>query len=136
MAESGQVIERKDSTIVVRLERQEACAKCRACVAGLESKDMFIEAENLCDADVGDWVNITLEQSRFLKAVIIVYTLPLIAMLIGLFLGYYIFQNEVGALIVGFAFITTAFLTIKLNNKRFNSGKYRPIAEEKIKKDE
>lgn len=136
MAEAGQVIEIKGDNVVVRLVRQDACAKCKACIAGLESKDMFIEAENLCGSTVGDWVNISLEQSSFLKAVFIVYTIPLIAMLIGLLIGYIIFNNEVGALIVGFIFITLAFLTIKLNEKRFNNGKYRPIAEEIINKSE
>lgn len=135
MAESGQVIEIKENLVVVRLERQDACAKCKACVAGLESKDMFIEAENLCEASVGDWVNISLEQSNFLKAVFIVYTIPLIALILGLLIGYLIFRTEIGSIIVGFSFITLAFLTIKLNEKRFNNGKYRPIAEEIVHKD-
>lgn len=132
MAETGQVVEIKEQLVVVRLERQEACASCKACIAGLEAKDMFIEAENHCNANVGDWVNISLEQGSFLKAVFIIYTIPLIALLIGLAIGYFVFRNEIGTLIVGFSLLVIAFLTIKSNEKRFSKGKYRPIAEEKV----
>lgn len=134
MAETGQVVDIKGQLVVVRLERQEACASCKACIAGLEAKDMFIEAENLCDAQTGDWVNISLEQSSFLKAVFIVYTIPLIALLIGLAIGYAIFRNELGAIIGGFLLLALSFLTIKGNEKHFNKGKYRPIAQEKVDK--
>jgi sigma-E factor negative regulatory protein RseC len=134
MAESGQVVEIKEQLVVVRLERKEACASCKACVAGIEAKDMFIEAENLCDAKIGDWVNISLEQSSFLKAVFIVYTIPLIALLVGLGIGYLIFNNELGTVIVGFSLLAISFLTLKMNEKHFSKGKYRPIAQEIVDK--
>lgn len=135
MAEAGQVVEIKNQFVVVRLERKEACASCKACIAGLEAKDMFIEAENLCKAEVGDYVDISLEQGSFLKAVFIVYTIPLLALLAGLGIGYVLFKNEIGTLIMGFSLLAISFLTIKRNEKRFNQGKYRPIAIQKVNKD-
>ena len=45
MAEKGIVTGLKANNIaVVKMTRLEACAKCRACIAGMEGKDMFIEA--------------------------------------------------------------------------------------------
>ena len=45
MAEKGVVINTKDNFVTVKMMRQEACAKCRACIAGMEGKEMFIEAK-------------------------------------------------------------------------------------------
>ena len=57
MAEKGIVTELKDNNIAyIKMKRTEACAKCRACVSGLSEQDMFIDAENDCDASVGQWV--------------------------------------------------------------------------------
>ena len=89
MAEKGRVIELKDNFAVVSMTRKEACAKCRACVAGFSEKEMLIEAENLCDAQVGDWVEITLSENGFLSAVMIMYGLPMVGLMAGFLLGYF-----------------------------------------------
>lgn len=136
MAEIGQVIEDKGCLVVVRLDRQDACAKCRACTAGMDSKEMHLEATNNCGAHLGDMVSISLEQSNFLKAVFIMYTIPLIALLAGLGVGYLLLKSEVGALIVGFGLLAITFLLIRKNEHRFNKGNYRPIVNEIIKKAE
>lgn len=136
MAEVGQVIENKGSLVVVRLERQDACSKCGACSAGMDSKEMRLEATNACGAKIGDLVNITLEQSNFLKAVVIMYTIPLIALLVGLGTGYLLLKTEVAALVVGFIFLAIAFLLIRKNEHHFNKAGYRPIADQIVKKAE
>lgn len=134
MAESGIVTEKKDNFVVVKLERQEACAKCKACVAGLESKDMFIEAENLCNAEINDIVSISLENSSFIKAVFIIYGIPLVALLMGLLVGYYISGKEMVSILIGFIFLGLSYIIIRQNENRFNKGNYRPVAEKIIKK--
>ena len=73
MAEKGIVMERKDNLAVIKLKRQEACAKCRACVAGMSEQEMIMEAENACNAQVGDWVELELVGNSFLEAVLIMY---------------------------------------------------------------
>ena len=56
MAEIGKVIGTEKNKLVVRMTRKEACAKCRACSAGLKEQDMLLKAVNLCNAKVGDRV--------------------------------------------------------------------------------
>ena len=56
MAEKGYVTEIKGNLAVIKMKRTEACAKCRACIAGMTEKEMIMEAENNCGAEVGDWV--------------------------------------------------------------------------------
>ena len=65
MAEKGVVVDRKNNLAVIKLRRQEACAKCRACIAGMSEQEMIMEAENRCNAQVGDWVELEMVGSGF-----------------------------------------------------------------------
>lgn len=129
MAEVGQVIEVvNEKRLVIKLSRQEACGKCKACTVGLQEKDMLLEAENLCEAKLDDFVEIYLEKSSFLKAVLIMYTIPLLAFLLGLLIGYLLTKNELIIFGVGLAFMAIVFIAIRANEHRFNSAEYRPMA--------
>lgn len=134
MAEIGQVLEERSNFVLVRLERQEACAKCRACTAGFEVKDMLIEAENRCNAQVNDYVEIYLEEANFIKAVMIMYLLPFLGLLIGIGIGYGIGfllapkWVELIATICGFGLTVVVFLVIRQFEGHFKSQQYRPIA--------
>lgn len=135
MPEIGIVTKQSGEYVTVRLERQEACAKCRACTAGLTSKDMIVEAENRCQAKVGDAVAISLEQSNFLQAVFIMYTIPLIFLFVGLGIGYGIGHalqlgnTELLPIVCGFVLLTAAYFLIRANEEKWRSKKFRPVAE-------
>lgn len=138
MAEIGQVTEIKGNLVRVRLERHDACDHCNACTAGIEKEAMMLEAENLCRAQLGDLVEISLEESNFLKAVLIMYILPLAGLLGGIFLGYLIgeplgMNPEVTALMVGFALLAITYLVIRSNEARFQTRKFRPVAGNIVK---
>ncbi len=134
MGEIGQVIEVKDAVVKVRLNRKEACAKCGACTAGLESKDMFIEANNYALAHKGDFVEISLKEENFIKAVAIMYGIPLIGLLLGLGLGAGIGATlapglaDVLAIVLGLMGAGVSFLLIHLNENRFKVDQYKPKA--------
>lgn len=135
MAEIGQVIEKRENNrLLIRLERQEACAKCRACTAGMQSKDMLLEAENLCNASVGDNVEISLEETDFMKAVLIMYGIPFIAFVAGVLIGYYFLSSmgmansEVISFIIGIVLVIVSYLVIHRFEPRFKSDNYVPKA--------
>ncbi|NDL67610.1 SoxR reducing system RseC family protein [Anaerotalea alkaliphila] len=134
MAELGQVMEIKGNHAIVRLERQEACAKCQACTLGTEVKDMILETENLCGAKVNDIVEVSLDEGNFIKAVAIMYVLPFLGLVAGLGLGYLIGQGinpglvEIIAVIGGFLLMAVVFLVIRANEPKFRTKKYRPSA--------
>ncbi len=142
MAEIGVVLKETSDYVTVKLERKEACAKCRACTAGMTSKDMIIEAENHCSAKSGDYVKISLEQSNFLQAVFIMYTIPLMFLFIGLGIGYgisHVLQlgnNELIAIVCGFALLAVAYFLIRANEERWKSKKFRPVAEQIVHENE
>ena len=135
MAEKGLVIGTKDDSVVVKMKRKEACAKCRACVAGLSEKDMILEAKNQCSATVDDWVEIELSESGFLFAVGIMYGIPLVALLAGIFIGNFalapmlsFINPDVISFFTGLIFTGLAYLWIRSQEDRWKAKKITPIA--------
>ncbi len=134
MAEIGQVVEVMDGEVKVKLLRKEACAKCGACTAGLDSKDMFIDAANMAKAREGEWVEIQLEESNFLKAVAIMYGIPLIGLLAGLALGSVMGAlfiprfADMLAIVLGLGGAGLSFVVIHMNEARFRTKKFKPKA--------
>ncbi|WP_105614352.1 SoxR reducing system RseC family protein [Vallitalea okinawensis] len=139
MAEIGLVKEIQGDEVIVSLNRQEACNKCRACIQGMQEQEMILKAQNLCHASVGDQVEVTLEESNFLKAVAIMYGIPFIALMIGLISGYYISgivtgtQSEGIALLSGFILLALSYLGIRKNESKFKTSKYKPVAVKIVK---
>lgn len=136
MAEKGVVVERKKNLAVIKLTRQEACAKCRACVAGLSEKEMIMEAENQCNAQVGDWVELEMVGNSFFEAVLIMYGIPCVCFLVGLLGGYYwvmprffpATSPDVPSFGIGILLTVVAYLVIRSQEHRFATKRFRPIA--------
>ena len=140
MGEFGNVIKKDKNKIVVALERTEACSKCKACSAGLDAKTMEIECLNVCNADMGDVVEISLEADSFFKAVAIMYGIPFVAFMGGLIGSYFIFENvgasnkELISFAVGAVLVAIVYLIIRSLENVWKQGDYMPKAIYKIPK--
>lgn len=132
MAEKGQVIELKNNLAIVKMSRTEACAKCGACKSGSIENEMMIEAKNLCEADMGDWVEIDLQSQDFLKAIAIMYGIPLITLMLGFVLGYICFSNEFISFNLGLLFMVLSYLWIKQKEPYWRKQNFLPIAVKKL----
>ncbi len=138
MAETGQVIDVENDKVVVKLKRTEACAKCRACTAGMASKDMIIRAYNYCGASIGDSVEIVLEESDFITAVVISYGIPFVFFLAGTFLGYFVSSyfnmghNELVGFGLGIVSICVSYFWIKSREDYWKSKNFVPKAIRKV----
>lgn len=139
----GLVTEIKGKNAVVKFRRKEACGQCRACLSGMTEKDMDVEAKNLCDAELGDWVELELQENAFFNAIMVMYGLPFLGFLSGILLGYFAVPkvlpgvNEAFASIaLGALGIFIAYLWIKSQQERWESGKYRPMAVRIVEEDE
>lgn len=135
MAEKGQVIEIKDNFAIVRMTRTEACAKCRACIAGMKTQDMIVEAENRCNASVNDWVELEMMENGFINAVLIMYGIPFIALIFGIIIGYYgisqvlpFFNQDILSFISGLILTGISYMWIRSQEHRWSAKKYRPVA--------
>lgn len=134
MGEIGKVVGIDKNKVTVKMTRTEACAKCRACTMGMETQDMIIKASNLCNADINDNVEIVIEEENFIKAVLIMYGIPFISLIIGIFGGYYISKavgignNEVIGFCSGMILVVITYLWIKHKEEYWKSKDFIPKA--------
>ncbi len=82
MRQTGKVIARHDKTATVRFARSDMCGDCHACFRTGEN-EADIEIDNVLNAVEGDEVYIEMHERSVLKASIIMYGIPLAALLIG-----------------------------------------------------
>lgn len=136
MNQQGYIIEIVDDiTAKLKLKRHSACASCGKCATTSEEKDIIVEVDNSIGAKIGDRVEVNMETINVLKAAFIVYTIPLIALLIGIIGTFYGLKVanfngniEIISAIVGLIFTIIVFLILKKNDKKFrNSKEYIPI---------
>ena len=122
--------------VSVSMTRSEACAKCRACIAGMAGREMLLTAQNLCGAKPGDSVRVELDDGDFIRSSLIMYGLPLALMLAGFFIGGAlgnIFANinpEVLSFLLGMVFLAAGYLLIKNTEGARPKNRYRPKAVE------
>ena len=136
MNQQGYIVEIVDNiTAKLKLKRQSACASCGKCATTSEEKDIIVEVDNSIGAKVGDRVEVNMETINVLKAAFIVYTIPLIALLIGIVGTFYAlnainFNGNIEAIsgVVGLVLTFIVFLILKKNDKKFRDSKeYIPI---------
>ncbi len=132
MAEHGKVFEiLKDGKAKVAMVRHEACKHCHACDMG-KSEEMTLTATMLCDVKVGDTVEVHLETKDFLKATSILYGIPLLTLMVGFGLGYYVapmfnFNQDLFSFIVGLVFLGITYAWIKSKEEVWKSQNYEPV---------
>ncbi len=91
ITEQAVVQDIRENIAVVKVERSEACGNCAArgmCQAlGGQSKEMLVEVLNDKHAKPGDVVEISIPSKPFLKSMSVVYMIPVMSLIAGLFLG-------------------------------------------------
>lgn len=70
-------------TATIAYVRPDACAKCGAC--GSLNKQGTIRLQ--CEAEVGNWVRITMPDQHFLGGAAVAYLIPLVFLIAGLLLA-------------------------------------------------
>lgn len=97
--------------------RPDACAKCGACGTLNQNGTIRLKA----DCAVGDWVRVELPDGRFMTATTLAYTVPLVGLLAGLFLGYFLSgAQELWALLGSLIGLGVCVLSLRLVEKRIN----------------
>ncbi|KXZ39440.1 positive regulator of sigma(E), RseC/MucC [Alkalithermobacter thermoalcaliphilus JW-YL-7 = DSM 7308] len=140
MKSLGIVINKEADIAYLKMQRHSACGSCGACKMGDEKSDIEIKAYNKIGAEIGDFVEVDMHVPNFMKAVFIVYTLPLISLLVGVVLGTKVLgqlgynNTETISLFIGIVLMSLTFLMIRINEKKIRqSGKYIPVITNIIK---
>jgi len=97
--EQAQVIEIKGNQLVLQAQTQSACGSCAAskgCGTSVLAKVVgrkftHFQAENNIDAQVGDTVIVGIAEDALLKGSVMMYIVPILAMLTFALLGDYLF---------------------------------------------
>lgn len=145
MNQQGFIIDIVDSrTAKMIMQRHSACASCGKCTKlSSECQDLVVEVDNSIGAKKGDHVEVSMESVNVLKATMLAYLLPLMFLLVGTILTYYIlnligFSGPIEPIsgIVGLICTCISYLLLRKNDNKFKeSRQYIPkitrIIEEK-----
>lgn len=119
MEKSGVVVAIRGERALVEVRRTGSCGdKCSSCSSSCEAPAAKIEVLNDQGAKIGDFVTLTVSESDMLKAGFALYTVPLIALVIGIAIGMMtapllgIKAIDLFGLLVGFALMIAAFILI------------------------
>lgn len=117
-----------DKTAKMIMQRHSACASCGKCnKLSSECQDLVVEVDNYIGAKKGDHVEVSMESVKVLKATMLAYVVPLVFLLVGTILTYFILDliNYSGQieLISGITGLVCTFISYVILNK--NDNKFR-----------
>ena len=116
--------------LIVAIERQDMCGECHACEMLGEVKKCTLKCVYKCEGQVGDLVDIDVENTSFMKATFIMYGLPLLGLLLGIGIGCR-FSDRV-AIVLGISMMALIFGAIQYGEKRNKYRKMLPTATKVI----
>ncbi len=133
LVETGRVAKVKGKTVIVEIEKRSACAECHAgCACDIDKSIRLVEANNHLGADVDQYVQVSIPNESVLTASVVVYVIPLIALVTGTLLGSYI-GKHLGVEILfeifsGFICLGLSFLFVRYYNNIFKQQiKNQPV---------
>ena len=124
----GRVIKIENGQMLISMKRDSACGSCESCAAGCESKEHIIKAKPRANYNVGDLVSIKVDSRKMLRGVMMVYLVPLLAFLLGIFVSNYIFSKlsfkvqDFYSIIIGVVLLLISLVIVKVYDKKYSKG--------------
>ncbi len=121
----GTVTELSGDRATIAFRRSKACGDCHACVS-FGSDQAKTELKNTLGAKVGDRVSVELHSGSVMKASLILYGIPLLALLAGAVAGSFI--GNLWTAVFGIGAAALALLAIRLFEPKFRKrADFNPI---------
>ena len=123
----------EDGDAIVEVEKGTSCASCSTrCVCNYGAKTVLVKAENPLSARQDQVVQVSISEGIALQAAFVVYIIPLITFIGGVFLGAYIGERvgieTVFEILGGIGGLALAFPAIKYYNTSVKRhGSYQPV---------
>lgn len=134
--ELGWVVEVGPGRAKVEVKRSSACQHCGAAsLCFTFGKDTnIVEVADPIGVKVGQRVRMSLGTTSFLKASAVLFVAPLLALIVGFFIGYSLGgQSELLSLLIGLLAMGATFWGIRLLEAHFSrQGQYRPAIVEVV----
>jgi sigma-E factor negative regulatory protein RseC len=126
--EEGMVIETQGQVATIRVNKASSCAHCKAgCME--QGGFMITKGENSIGAKVGDTVLLNINSRMALNSSLIVFGLPLIALLLGVFIAHaiavgigYEDHSQLISISGGAILFILSFIPIKMYDKRVSES--------------
>ncbi|MBS4031205.1 MAG: SoxR reducing system RseC family protein [Clostridiales bacterium] len=127
MEQVGQVIEVNGDFARVIVRRHDTCSKCGGCgVAIAGPGDNYVDAQNVVNAVVGQTVKVTSDTSHVLKSSFVVYMMPILALLAGIYAGQEL-SSALGLfvrldIVLGLVLFFASYLFVRGYDKKIAGG--------------
>ena len=98
----------KDGRVRVQIYKESACSHCSGCSESskISREDVFTIDE---EVKVGDLITFEIETSEIMQAAVLVYILPIAAMVLGYLLGSFLNKSEEISIIFSFSALFLTF---------------------------
>ncbi|WP_125152083.1 SoxR reducing system RseC family protein [Clostridium rectalis] len=118
MNQIGFVKEVKNDKAYVIFKRMSACGdNCAHCSSHCETPPLTLDMDNKkVLAETGNYVEVNMEDDTFFKFTFFAYVVPLILMLLGVGIGYYITKNELTSAFTGLTFLALSYGILRIVN--------------------
>lgn len=138
----GKVVRVEGDKAFVEVERTSACAQC-----GLQEIEelaaggkVVFEAFNMIKARMGDRVKVRVQSVAYLKASVFIYGIPVLFLIIGAVLGFYLagkfgMSSDTMSALFSMAGLIIGLVILFLFRRRGAKKEYMPVIVEVIVKD-
>jgi sigma-E factor negative regulatory protein RseC len=133
IVETGRVTKTDGGKAIIEIEKGTACAQCHVgCACDLGKNTMVIEANDPIGVCVDQFVQLSIPNESALRASLVVYAVPLLALIIGTLVGEYLGTTlgitHVFEILVGFGGLGLSFIFVRYYNNLFKQNlKNQPI---------
>lgn len=126
--EQARVLDWRNGRALLWVDRSSACGSCKARAAcgqglarSLTGKAAGHELEVACSTPLrpGDQVVLAVDENLLVRGALLVYLLPLLALLLGALLGQWLQASEGVSIVLGFAGFAAAFGWLALRNRQY-----------------
>lgn len=139
MEQVGVITKTFDDKVEVEIKRMSGWGEnCKGCGSSCDTPNHIIVLKNNLNAKVGDKVQVKGETKEILKYMVIIYFIPFIMMLIGIFMGIKVFKEkgisnyEPLSFLVGLIALGIGFLIVKIFDNKFGEKNTNIIVMTKI----
>lgn len=116
MEREGEVIAVQGENLVVQFCRPTDCEKCHACMGGASQRQLLVHGR----AQVGDRAVVEMPTQKIVKASALAYLFPLLGLMVGLFLGSWLFPEaqELAAIAGGVVGMAIPLAVVALTERK------------------
>lgn len=141
MDKVAKVIDIQNDKAILEVKRMSECGdKCSACAGACETPTMRVAIQNTKNAQKGDLVVVKMEPASLVQTTFILYTLPLLLFVAGVFAGMWaagqmqVAQTEAVGILAGFVGLFLGFVLVRQWSKRQEDGGKDIIVMERVMK--